>query len=410
MTDLSDAPSIFKREEQYGAQNLDGLPLVVTKAKGIYLWDLEEKRYLDFTSAFSAVNQGHCHPKIIDALKKQADLITLTSRAFYSPTFGEYAQYITKTFGYDKVLAVSSGVEAGDMACKISRRWGYLTKKIPNNQAKIVFPEGNYWGRTLTAISTSTDLVCKDFYGPRMPGFIVIPYNNLEALEKVLKEDPTICAFMMEPVQGEGGIIVPFPGYLQGVRKLCTQYNVLWIADEVQTGMGRTGKLLAVHHENVRPDIICLGKSLSGGVTPISAVLADDSTMLCLQPGEHGSTFGGNPLACKVAIEAIKVTIEERLPENAFRLGGILKKELEKLPKAIIKEVRGKGLMYALQIQEGIGVTSTDICLKLRDKGLIALRLYDHMIRLAPPLVITEEQLMEGIKIVTDTINSFMVR
>lgn len=406
--DTKTSKAVFDCETKYGAHNYEPIPVAITKGQGVYVWDVDGRKYFDFLSAYSAVNQGHCHPKIVAALQKQAEILTLTSRAFYTDALGEYAQYITGVFGYDKVLPINSGVEAGETACKIARKWGYLKKKIPDNEAKIVFAEGNYWGRTLAAISSSTDPSCREHYGPFMPGFLVIPYNDLETLETTLKDDPNICAFMVEPIQGEAGIVVPSPGYLKGVRELCTKYNVLWIDDEVQTGMGRTGKLLAVDHEDVRPDIVCLGKALSGGMMAISAVLADDPIMLCMKPGEHGSTYGGNPLACKVAIEALKVTIEERLTENAMHLGGLLKSELKQLPKSIVKEVRGKGLMCAIVINRDIGFTATEICLRLRDNGLLAKQTHSDIIRLAPPLVITEAQLRECTKIIINTICSFL--
>ncbi|KAF2882771.1 hypothetical protein ILUMI_23395 [Ignelater luminosus] len=398
---------VFQREGKYGAHNYEPIPVALTRGQGIFVWDVEGNRYYDFLSAYSAVNQGHCHPKIVEAMKKQAEILTLTSRAFYTDALGEYAQFITQVFGYDKVLPINSGVEAGETACKIARKWGYLKKKIPDNQAKIVFAEGNYWGRTLAAISSSTDPTCREHYGPFMPGFLVIPYNDLNALEEILKQDPNICAFMVEPIQGEAGIIVPSPGYLKGVRELCTKYNVLWIDDEVQAGLGRTGKLLAVEHENVRPDMVCLGKALSGGMMAISAVLADDSVMLCMKPGEHGSTYGGNPLACKVATASLKVIIEEKLCENSQILGEFLIKELQKLRKEIVREVRGKGLLYAIVIKEGLGFTATDVCIRLRDNGLLAKPTHGDIIRLAPPLIITEAQLRECTKIILNTINSF---
>ncbi|XP_031338358.1 ornithine aminotransferase, mitochondrial-like [Photinus pyralis] len=405
--EANDSRFIIEREQRYGVHHTDSLPISITRGQGIYLWDGEGKRYVDFTSAFSAVNQGHCHPKIVSALQKQASILTITGRAFYAETLGEYAQYITSLFGYDKVLPVSSGVEAGDMACKIARRWGYLKKGIPDNEAKIVFAEGNYWGRTLAAISTSTDPKCKKFYGPYMPGFLLIPYDDLHALENLLKDDPNICGFMVEPIQGERGR-VPSPGYLKGVRYICTKYNVLWIDDEIQTGLGRTGKLLAADHESVKPDLVCLGKALSGGVMAISAVLANDETILCLEPGEHFSTYGGNPLACKVAISALKVTIDEGLAENALRLGKIFRKELEKISKSIVTEIRGKGLMNSIVLKEDLKTTPIKICLKLRDNGIIPIQAADNVIRFMPPLVITEEQLMEATKIIVTTINSFV--
>ncbi|XP_018330856.1 ornithine aminotransferase, mitochondrial [Agrilus planipennis] len=398
---------VFERELRFGAHNYESIPVALCRGKGVYLWDVEGNKYFDFLSAYSAVNQGHCHPKIIEALKKQADILTLTSRAFYTDAFGEYAEYVTDLLGFDKVLPINSGVESGETACKLARKWGYTKKGIPNDQAKIVFAKGNYWGRTISAISSSTDPSCKDRYGPFMPGFLLVPYNDLDALENLLKHDPHICAFMVEPIQGEAGIIVPSPGYLKGVRELCTKYNVLWIDDEVQTGLGRTGKLLAVDHENVKPDMVCLGKALSGGTMPVSAVLANDDIMLCMKPGEHGSTYGGNPLGCRVAIAALKVIVEENLPENARRLGEILKEELHNLSKTIVNEVRGKGLMQAIVIKSNENFTATDVCLKLRDNGLLAKSTHRDVIRLAPPLIINETELRECCKIIIDTINSF---
>ncbi|XP_022899885.2 ornithine aminotransferase, mitochondrial-like [Onthophagus taurus] len=400
---------VIEREKKFGAHNYDPIPVALTKGKGVFVWDVEGKKYYDFLSAYSAVNQGHCHPKITEAVKKQVDTLTLTSRAFFTDALGEYAEFITKLFGYDKILPVNSGVEAGETACKIARKWGYLKKKIPNDQAKIVFAEGNYWGRTMSAISSSTDPTCRDCYGPFMPGFIVIPYDDEEVLEETLKNDPNICAFMVEPIQGEAGIVVPKPGYLKRIREICTKYNVLWIDDEVQTGLGRTGKLLGVHHENVRPDIVCLGKALSGGMMAISAVLADDETILCIKPGEHGSTYGGNPLSCKVATAALKVILEEDLCENAKKLGNILMEDLKKLPKELVCEVRGKGLMCAIVINEKVGFTATDVCIKLRDNGLLAKPTHGDIIRLAPPLVMTEVQLKVCTNILLKTINSFRI-
>ncbi|XP_017780524.1 PREDICTED: ornithine aminotransferase, mitochondrial-like [Nicrophorus vespilloides] len=398
---------VFKRDRKYGAHNYNSIPVALTRGKGVFVWDVEGNQFYDFLSAYSAVNQGHCHPRIVEALKKQAEILTLTSRAFFNDVLGEFAEYATKLFGYEKILPINSGVEAGETAIKIARKWGYTKKKIPDNQAKIVFAEGNYWGRTTTAISSSTDDKCRDKYGPFMPGFIIIPYNDLNALEKCFKEDPNICAYMVEPIQGEAGIIVPDDGYLKGVRALCTKYNVLWIDDEVQAGLGRTGKLLAVHHENVKPDMVCLGKALSGGMMPVSAVLADDDIMLCMLPGEHGSTYGGNPLACRVSLTALKVIVEENLTENSRRLGEILKRELEKLPSEIVEEVRGKGLLRAIVIRQGLGFTASDVCIRLRDNGLLAKSTHNDVIRLAPPLVMNEDQLMECTRIILHTINSF---
>lgn len=395
---------IFKREDKFGAHNYGPLPVALNRAEGVFLWDVEGNRYYDFLSAYSAVNQGHCHPRIIAALKKQADVLTLTSRAFYNDCLGEYEEFITNMFGYDKVLPMNTGVEGGETACKLARKWGYQVKGIPENQARTIFVEGNFWGRTLAAISSSTDPSSFDGYGPYMPGFSIVPYNDVEALEREF-QDPNVCAFMFEPIQGEAGVVVPDAGYLTKVRELCTKYNVLMIADEVQTGLGRTGKRLAVDHENVKPDIVVLGKALSGGVLPVSAILADDPVMLTIKPGEHGSTFGGNPLACKVAIEALKVLEEEKLAENAEKLGQILRDELNKLPKDIITLVRGKGLLDAIVID--VGHDAMDVCLKLRDNGLLAKPTHGDIIRFAPPLTITEPQLYECIEIISRVVCSF---
>ena len=321
-------------ELKYGAHNYHPLPVVLSKGEGIYLWDVEGKKYYDFLSAYSAVNQGHCHPKIIKALTDQANQLTLTSRAFYNDILGPYEKFITDFFGYDKVLPMNTGVEGGETANKLARKWGYLKKGIPENEARIIFAKGNFWGRTLAAISSSDDPTSYKGFGPYMPGYDLIPYNDLEALENELK-DPNVCAFMVEPIQGEAGVIVPNDGYLKGVRNLCDKYNVLFIADEVQTGIGRTGKILACDHEDVKPDLLILGKALSGGVFPVSAVLANDDVMLCIKPGEHGSTFGGNPVACKVAMAALEVIIDEKLSENAEKLGHIFREELKNIKSSI---------------------------------------------------------------------------
>ncbi|KAI8792889.1 ornithine aminotransferase, mitochondrial [Biomphalaria glabrata] len=395
---------VFNREDKFGAHNYHPLPVAIQKAKGVFVWDIEGNKYYDFLSAYSAVNQGHCHPRIISALKKQADIVTLTSRAFYNTCLGEYEEYITKLFGYDKVLPMNTGVEGGETACKLSRKWGYKVKKIPENKARIIFVEGNFWGRTLAAVSSSTDPSSFKEYGPFMPGFSVVPYDNVESLEKEL-QDPNVCAFMFEPIQGEAGVVVPHDGYLKKVRDLCTKYNVLMVADEVQTGLGRTGRRLACDHENVRPDIVILGKALSGGVLPVSAVLADNEVMLTILPGEHGSTFGGNPLACKVALEALQVLEEEQLAENAERLGNILRQELNKLPKNIVSIVRGKGLLNAIVINPGFD--AWEVCLKLRDNGLLAKPTHGDIIRFAPPLMLTEEQLRECVDIISRVILNF---
>ena len=393
-------------EDKYGAHNYHPLPVVLAKGEGVFVWDVEGKKYYDFLSSYSAVNQGHCHPKIVDVLKKQADTLTLTSRAFYNNVLGQYEQFITKLFGYDKVLPMNTGVEGGETANKLARKWGYMKKGISKNKARIVFANGNFWGRTLAAISSSDDPSSYEGFGPFMPGYDLIPYNNLEALEKEL-QDFNVCAFMVEPIQGEAGVVVPDQGYLEGVRKLCDKYNVLFIADEVQTGIARTGKMLACDYEDARPDILILGKAISGGVFPVSAVLADDEIMLCIKPGEHGSTFGGNPIACKVAQAALEVVIDENLAENAYRLGKIFRKELRDFDNDMITLVRGKGLLNAIIIKPKNGKEAWDVCLKLRDNGLLAKPTHGDIIRFAPPLVITEEQLMECIAIIKKTILSF---
>ena len=393
-------------EDRYGAHNYHPLPVVLAKGDGVFVWDVEGKKYYDFLSAYSAVNQGHCHPKIINALKTQAEKLTLTSRAFYNDSLGEYERYITSLFGYDKVLPMNTGVEGGETANKLARKWGYLKKNIQENKARIIFAKGNFWGRTLAAISSSDDPISYTGFGPYMPGYDLIPYNDLDALENELK-DPNVCAFMVEPIQGEAGVIVPNDGYLKGVSDLCKKYNVLFIADEVQTGIGRTGKMLACDHEDVKPDILILGKALSGGVFPVSAVLADDHIMMCIKPGEHGSTFGGNPLACKVAKAALDVIIDEELSENANRLGKIFRKELELIESDMISLVRGKGLLNAIVIKPKNGKEAWDVCIKMRDNGLLAKPTHGNIIRFAPPLVITEEQLIECVNIIKTTLLSF---
>ncbi|XP_034243771.1 ornithine aminotransferase, mitochondrial isoform X2 [Thrips palmi] len=395
---------VFDREDKYGAHNYHSLPVALCKGEGVYVWDVEGKRYLDFLSAYSAVNQGHCHPKILAALNEQASKLTLCSRAFYSDALGEYQQMMSGLFGYQRLLPMNTGVEGGETACKLARRWGYDKKGIAENKAKIIFAEGNFWGRTLAAVSSSTDKDSYGGFGPFMPGFGLVPYNDLAALEAALK-DPDVCAFMVEPIQGEAGVVVPHAGYLKGVRELCTRYNVLWIADEVQTGLGRTGKLLAVNHEEARPDIVILGKALSGGVYPVSAVLADDDIMLCVKPGQHGSTYGGNPLACRVATAALRVLLDEKLTENAERMGLLLRAELNTLPKDVVTLVRGKGLLNAIVI--GQGIDAWEVCLKLRDNGLLAKPTHGDIIRLAPPLVINEAQIREAVAIIKSTIMSF---
>lgn len=393
-------------ENKYGAHNYHPLPVVLSKGDGVFVWDVEGNKYYDFLSSYSAVNQGHCHPKIINALKDQASVLTLTSRAFHNNVLGEYEKYMTDLFGYDKVLPMNTGVEGGETANKLARKWGYNIKGIEKNKARIIFAKGNFWGRTLAAISSSDDPVSYEGFGPYMPGYDLIPYNNLELLEKELK-DPNVCAFMVEPIQGEAGVVVPDVGYLAGVRKLCTKYNVLFIADEVQTGIGRTGRMLACDFEDARPDILILGKALSGGVFPVSAILADDEVMLCIKPGEHGSTFGGNPLACKVAMAALDVVIEEKLAQKAEYLGKIFRDNLQAVNSDMISLVRGKGLLNAIIIKPKDGIEAWDVCLKLRDNGLLAKPTHGDIIRFAPPLVITESQLLDCISIIKNTILSF---
>ena len=393
-------------EDKYGAHNYHPLPVVLAKGEGVFVWDVEGKKYYDFLSSYSAVNQGHCHPKIVAALKLQADTLTLTSRAFHNNVLGQYEEFVTKLFGYDKVLPMNTGVEGGETANKLARKWGYTKKGIEKYKARIIFAKGNFWGRTLAAISSSDDPSSYEGFGPFMPGYDLIPYNDLEALEAELK-DFNVCAFMVEPIQGEAGVVVPNEGYLAGVRKLCDKYNVLFIADEVQTGIARTGKMLACDYEDARPDLLILGKAISGGVFPVSAVLADDEIMLCIQPGEHGSTFGGNPLACKVAQAALEVVIDENLAENAYRLGKIFRRELRAFDNDMITLVRGRGLLNAIVIKPKDGNEAWDVCLKLRDNGLLAKPTHGDIIRFAPPLVITEEQLMDCIAIIKKTILSF---
>ena len=400
---------LIEIEEKYGAHNYHPLPVVLSKGEGVYVWDVEGKQYFDFLSAYSAVNQGHCHPKIIKALTDQASTLTLTSRAFHNDILGQYEKFITDLFGYDKVLPMNTGVEGGETANKLARKWGYMKKGIAENKARIIFAKGNFWGRTLAAISSSDDPTSYKGFGPYMPGYDLIPYNNLDALETELK-DPNVCAFMVEPIQGEAGVVVPDDGYLAGVRALCTKYNVLFLADEVQTGIARTGKMLACDFEDARPDILILGKALSGGVLPVSAVLADNDVMLCIKPGEHGSTFGGNPLACKVAQAALEVVNDEKLAEKAEFLGQIFRDELQQRlgHLNIVSKVRGKGLLNAIVINDTEdSLTAWDICMSLRDNGLLAKPTHGNIIRFAPPLVISKEQLLKCISIIENTIKSF---
>ncbi len=400
--------NLMELEDNYGAHNYHPIPVVLERGEGVYVWDVNGKKYFDFLAAYSAVNQGHCHPRIIKALINQAQKLTLTSRAFYNSILGEYEKYITSYFGYDKVLPMNTGVEGGETALKLARRWAYDVKGVEKNKAKVVFAKGNFWGRTLAAISSSNDPSSFEGFGPFLSGFELIEYNNLNALEEAIK-DPNTAAFMVEPIQGEAGVIVPDNNYLKGVRALCTKYNVLFIADEVQTGLGRTGKMLACDHEGVKPDILILGKALSGGTIPVSAVLANNEVMLTIKPGEHGSTYGGNPLACAVAMEALKVLKDEKLSENSEALGIIFRDEMNRLKNEsdLITDVRGKGLFNAIVIKERNGKTALDICLKFAENGLLAKPTHGDIIRFAPPLVINREQLMECVNIIRHVILSF---
>jgi len=395
-------------EDNYGAHNYHPIPVVLERGEGVYVWDVNGKKYFDFLAAYSAVNQGHCHPRIINALIDQAQKLTLTSRAFYNSILGEYEKYITSYFGYDKVLPMNTGVEGGETALKLARRWAYDVKGVEKNKAKVVFAKGNFWGRTLAAISSSNDPSSFEGFGPFLSGFELIEYNNLNSLEEAIK-DPNTAAFMVEPIQGEAGVIVQDNNYLKGVRALCTKYNVLFIADEVQTGLGRTGKMLACDHEGVKPDILILGKALSGGTIPVSAVLANNEVMLTIKPGEHGSTYGGNPLACAVAMEALKVLKDEKLSENSEALGIIFREEMNRLKNEsdLITDVRGKGLFNAIVIKERNRKTALDVCLKFAENGLLAKPTHGDIIRFAPPLVINQEQLMECVNIIRQVILSF---
>ena len=405
LKDLTSAKAI-ELEAKYGAHNYHPLPVVLAKGKGALVWDVEGKQYFDFLSAYSAVNQGHCHPKIVDAMIDQAQTLTLTSRAFYSNILGVYEKYVTEYFGYDKVLPMNSGAEADETALKLCRKWAYKVKGIEDGKAKIIVCEGNFHGRTITIISMSTDPDSYGGFGPFTPGFITIPYNDLAALEEALA-DPDVAGFLVEPIQGEAGVFVPDQGYLAKAYELCKKKNVLFIADEVQTGIARTGKLLACDHENVRPDILILGKALSGGAMPVSAVLADDEIMLTIKPGEHGSTFGGNPMAGRVAIAALEVVKDEKLAEKADYLGKIFREELSNVNSEMIELVRGKGLLNAVVIRPKNGFEAWDVCVKMKELGLLAKPTHGNIIRFAPPLVITETQLREAIEIIKKAILSF---
>ena len=409
MTTTLSSQEAIALEDRYNAHNYHPLPVVLTRGEGVYVWDVEGKKYFDFLSAYSAVNQGHCHPRILKTLTEQAKNLTLTSRAFYNDVLGTYAKFITEFFGYDRVLPMNTGVEGGETALKLCRKWAYKVKGIPQNQAKIIFAENNFWGRTLAAISSSSDPVAKNDFGPYMPGYEMIPYNNLEALEKALK-DPNVAGFMVEPIQGEAGVVVPEEGYLKKAYELCKSKNVLFIADEVQTGIARTGKLLACDYEGFKPDLLILGKALSGGFLPVSAVLGRDEIMLTLKPGEHGSTYGGNPLACAVAMTALEVVKDENLAENAFRLGETFRNRMQALAEKTDKVIsaRGKGLLNAIVINDHEeSETAWNICVAMKDNGLIAKPTHGNIIRFAPPLVITEEQLNECCDIIEKTILNF---
>jgi ornithine--oxo-acid transaminase len=386
-------------EDQFGAHNYHPLPVVLEKGEGVYVWDVDGKRYYDFLSGYSAVNQGHCHPGIINKLIEQAKRLTLTSRAFYNNLLGEYEQYITSYFGYDKVLPINTGVEAVETAIKLARRWGYVVKGISENKAKIIVCENNFHGRTSTVISFSSDPTAYKNFGPYMPGFEIIPYNNVAALEKSL-QDKNVAAFLFEPIQGEAGVFVPDDGYLKSIRDLCTEYNVLMVADEIQTGLARTGKMLACNHENVHPDILILGKALSGGTVPVSAVLADDNIMMNIKPGEHGSTYGGNPLACAVAIESLQVLKDEHMAENAEVMGELFRSELKKINSPLLKIIRGKGLLNAIVIDHPDKEAAWNFCLELKENSLLAKPTHGDKIRFAPPLIINKEQILECVEII----------
>lgn len=409
MNMLTSSDTFIAQEDKYGAHNYHPLPVVLKKGKGVYVYDVDDKKYFDFLSAYSAVNQGHCHPKIIDALIVQSQLLTLTSRAFYNNQLGPYEEYITSYFGYDRVLPMNTGVEGGETAVKLCRRWGYTIKGIPENKAKIIFASGNFWGRTLGAISSSTDESSRNKFGPFMPGYVIVPYNNLEELEKEL-QDPNVAGFMIEPIQGEAGVVLPDANYLKSAYELCKKNKVLFIADEVQTGIGRTGARLCCDHFGFKPDILILGKALSGGVLPVSAVLSSDEIMLTIKPGEHGSTFGGNPLACAVATAALKVAEEENLAENAHKMGILFRKTLieELIPEVpFVKEIRGMGLLNAIVIdKEESSEKALKICLKMAENGLLAKPTHGHIIRFAPPLIINEKQMKEACAIISETIKS----
>lgn len=394
------------REEQYGAHNYHPLPVVLEKGNGVFVWDVEGKKYFDFLSAYSAVNQGHCHPRLIKALTVQASTLALTSRAFYNNKLGEWTEFMTRYFGYERMLPMNSGAEGVETALKLARKWAYIIKGIAPNHAKIVVCNGNFHGRTITIVSMSSDPDAYSDYGPYTPGFVNIPYNDLHALEQALS-DQDVAAFLIEPIQAEAGVFVPSDGYLKAMRELCTQHNVLFIADEIQTGIGRTGKLLACDYENVRPDILILGKAISGGMYPISCVLADSNIMLTIKPGEHGSTYGGNPIAAAVAIEAIKIVHDEKLADNAQKMGEIFRTEMGRTSSSMIEEIRGKGLLNAISIRPIKGKTAWDVCLSMKEKGVIAKPTHGNIIRFTPPLIITEEQMLDAIERIKEAFSKY---
>lgn len=401
MDNLS-AREYMNREARYGAHNYHPIPVVLERGEGIFVWDVDGKKYFDFLSAYSAVNQGHCHPLIVKALTDQAQKLALTSRAFYNNALGEWEEYMSGLFGYDKMLPMNSGAEADETALKLIRKWAYKVKGIPKTEAKIIVCNGNFHGRTITIISMSSDPDAYNDYGPYTPGFVNIPYNDIKALEKAL-EDPNVAGFLVEPIQAEAGVYVPEDGFLKKAFELCQKHRVLFAADEVQTGLARTGRMLACDHEDVRPDILILGKAISGGMLPVSCVLADDEIMLCIKPGEHGSTYGGNPLAAKVAIAALNVIRDEKLAENAERMGKIFRKRLKSIDSELIEIVRGKGLLNAVVIKSTNGISAWDVCIALKDNGLLAKPTHDHIIRFTPPLIINEEQLNEALDIIENT-------
>jgi len=409
MTKITNSEEAINLEDKYGAHNYKPLPVVIKKGEGVHVWDMEGKRYYDFLSAYSALNHGHCHPRLVEAVKEQVGTLTLTSRAFYNNYLGEAEEYLATTFGYDKVLMMNSGAEAVETAIKLARRWGYDKKGIPENKAVIVTAFNNFHGRTTGIISFSTDRSSKRGFGPFMPGHLTIAYNDLKALEEAFIQNENICGFLVEPIQGEAGVVVPDEGYMAGVRKLCTKYNVLFIADEIQTGMGRTGKMLCCEYDNVMPDILVLGKALSGGMMPISAALCNDDIMLNIKPGEHGSTFGGNPLASRLMIESVKIIQEEKLVVNSFALGEIFRERMCAMDSPIIDLVRGKGLFNAIRIDNTkTSLTGWDVCLALKENGLLAKQTHNNVIRFAPPLIITQDQLEDCCNIIKRTLNSLL--